>query len=119
CECSASEALHVLLATECGEGFLPLGKNVLRLETPLRKHSAILLRLLGGVAPEGLDGLGFFELQEVESSLTPSFALMLAEENSLHQRLAQCVSIVWERHLYAEFLADLFGLAQDHFKHCT
>src|SRR6266508_3828983 len=43
CECSASEALHVLLAAECSEGFLPFGENIFRLETPLRKHSAILL----------------------------------------------------------------------------
>ena len=109
--------MHVLFAAERGEGFLPFGENIFRLETPLRKHSAIFLRLLGGVAPTRLDGFCLFEFQEVESSLTPSFALMLAEENGLHKRLAQRMAIVREWHRHAKLLADLFGLAQDHFEH--
>src|SRR5688500_9368551 len=71
-ERATSETLHALLTAERGEGFLPFRKNVFRLEAPLRKHRAILLRLFGSVAPARLDSLGLFEFNEGEGSLAPS-----------------------------------------------
>src|SRR5439155_1016364 len=111
------EALDVFLTAEGGERLVPFGEYVLRFQPALGEDGAVLLRFLGGVAPARLDGLGLIELDERESLLALSVALVLAEQHGLHQRLAQRVSVIRQRNEHAELLTDLFGLAKDDLEH--
>src|SRR5258707_15885210 len=61
------EAFDVSFTTKYSQRLLPLGKDVFRLETALRKEGAILRSLLSRRQPSRVDGL--FRRTEIQTDL--------------------------------------------------